>query len=388
MVAWYGGLRDPHLERLFLRTSQEARYKTISFVTILTGTAYGITAFTMMARPDAGDAWFDPMILSRLIVWVLGLVAAVTAARKMPERVVQVAVLVYFFSLGVSECIEVYVVPQRSLGELPILAVIILIFYIFNPLYLYSSLSAGVTSSIAYVVVITVNPAIGRPHVIEVAVVLALINGLGAFFQFEMLQRRRSEFVVLEEEMTLNRQLKQEIDRRKALENQLRTMADTDPLTSTFNRRYFTKAAETEVKKSLRYGHDLSLMILDLDHFKQVNDRFGHARGDAVLQTVVEVVQDELREVDVLARLGGEEFGVLLPNTNLEAAHTAAERIRRAIEGFEQPLPGKYQRVTVSIGVAQLRESDGGLDQLYKRTDDALYSAKQHGRNRTAVAPA
>ncbi|MFP4551830.1 MAG: hypothetical protein ACLFNT_13575, partial [Spirochaetales bacterium] len=116
MVAWYGGLRDPHLERLFLRTSQEARYKTISFVTILTGTAYGITAFTMMARPDAGDAWFDPMILSRLIVWVLGLVAAVTAARKMPERVVQVAVLVYFFSLGVSECIEVYVVPQRSLG--------------------------------------------------------------------------------------------------------------------------------------------------------------------------------------------------------------------------------------------------------------------------------
>jgi diguanylate cyclase (GGDEF)-like protein len=193
---------------------------------------------------------------------------------------------------------------------------------------------------------------------------------------------------VLEQEKTLNRQLKQEIDRRQALEDQLRTMAETDPLTSVFNRRYFTGTAEREAKKALRYGEDLSLMILDLDHFKQVNDRFGHSRGDDVLQTVVQVIQNELREVDVLARLGGEEFGILLPNTNLEAAHTAAERIRRAIEHYEHPLPSQYRSVTVSIGVAQLRESDEGLDKLYKRTDDALYSAKEHGRNRTAVASA
>ncbi len=388
VVAWYGGLRDPHLERLFLRTTQEARYRTISFVSVLTGTAYGVTAFTIMARPEIASSWLDPIVFARLIAWALGLLAAFTTLRRMPETVVQIAVLVYFFSLGISECIEVQFAPQRSLSELPILSVIILIFYIFNPLYLYSSLSAGLASSIAYVTVILLNPAIGRPQVIEVAVVLGLINGLGAFFQFEMLQRRRNEFVVLEQEKTLNRQLKQEIERRKALEDQLRTMAETDPLTSIFNRRYFTGSAEREVKRSLRYGEELSLMILDLDHFKQVNDRFGHSRGDDVLQAVVSVIEEGLREVDVFARLGGEEFGILLPNTDLEAAHTAAERIRQAIENYEQPLPAGFRRVTVSIGVAQLRESDGGLDELYKRTDDALYSAKQHGRNRTAVASA
>jgi diguanylate cyclase (GGDEF)-like protein len=326
------------------------------------------------------------MVVSRAVVWLIGIVAAIAAHRRASERTVQALILAYFLSLGASETIEAYATPALSIANLPILAVMILVFYVFNPLYLSTSLVAGLAASIAYVIVLVVRNPGPVFRLVEIATVLLLMNGLGAFFQFEALQRRRNEFVVLEQEKSLNKQLTQEIDRRRALEEQLRTMAETDPLTGIFNRRYFTGTAEREVKRALRYGQKLSLMILDLDHFKQVNDRFGHARGDEVLQSVVAIIQDGLREVDVLARLGGEEFGVLLPNTELEAAETAAERIRHAVESYEQRLAGSLPTVTVSIGVAELRHEDGGLDTLYKRTDDALYAAKERGRNQTAVA--
>jgi diguanylate cyclase (GGDEF)-like protein len=164
----------------------------------------------------------------------------------------------------------------------------------------------------------------------------------------------------------------------------LETLAKTDPLTGLANRRYFLEQGNTEIQRALRTG-PLSLLMLDLDHFKQVNDTWGHAVGDAVLKSFAQHAGHPLRVVDLLARIGGEEFVVLLPDTTAEGASAVAERIHEVVR--EQVLEMAEGRVTytVSIGIAEFNGADDSLFELMKRADAALYQAKQSGRNRSQV---
>ena len=127
-------------------------------------------------------------------------------------------------------------------------------------------------------------------------------------------------------------------------------------------------------------------MMIDLDHFKQVNDKHGHAKGDAVLQGVVKRALESLRQSDQLGRIGGEEFGVILPETDLKAAIDAAERLRKHIA--ERPSIAENTAInnTVSVGVAQMNAQDGTIDDLFNRADQALYRAKNNGRDRVETA--
>jgi diguanylate cyclase (GGDEF)-like protein len=158
-----------------------------------------------------------------------------------------------------------------------------------------------------------------------------------------------------------------------------------DPLTLAFNRRYFVDRLVVETERALRTRQPLSLLIMDADEFKLINDRFGHAIGDRVLQAIVSACTAILRPYDILARYGGEEFVLLLPNTGLEQACEAAERIRATVAGLrierERSAP---IRVTVSLGVAQLSAADADGSAMLKRADAALYRAKHAGRNRLA----
>jgi diguanylate cyclase (GGDEF)-like protein len=181
-----------------------------------------------------------------------------------------------------------------------------------------------------------------------------------------------------------------DISQRKQLEAQLFHEASTDALTGVSNRRYFLAQAEQELRRSRRFARDLSVMMFDLDHFKDVNDRFGHAIGDAVLQGVVKTGLESLRQSDQMGRLGGEEFAIILPETSLAAATDVANRLRHHIA--ERPIigGGAARRVavdcTVSIGVAQMTPQDGSIDDLLHRADGALYRAKAGGRNRVEIA--
>jgi len=167
----------------------------------------------------------------------------------------------------------------------------------------------------------------------------------------------------------------------------LRELSNTDHLTGLFNRRYLMEALAKEVQRNLRKGGDLSLIILDIDHFKQVNDTYGHQQGDSVLQKVALLLKKELRAYDTAARYGGEEFIAVLPDTTLEEAGCVADRVRSSIHasrfgGALSPLS-----LTVSIGVA--RFSSPGcttVDSFIKLADDALYRAKVNGRNRVESA--
>lgn len=163
---------------------------------------------------------------------------------------------------------------------------------------------------------------------------------------------------------------------------ELTRLATTDTLTGTHNRRYFLERAHEELKRSGRHDRPLGFLMLDVDHFKRVNDSFGHVVGDRVLQTLVAGAQATLRQTDIFGRIGGEEFAALMPETHPEEALFAAERLRRALAERDTMTPTGNVHVTVSIGLTHPKQPDETLEDLLERADRALYRAKQSGRNR------
>lgn len=172
---------------------------------------------------------------------------------------------------------------------------------------------------------------------------------------------------------------------RKLLERtrELYEMARTDPLTGSHNRRSFLSLAEAEHERVRRYGRPCSLLMIDIDHFKAVNDTHGHAVGDEVIRCIARVCVAELRRSDVFGRLGGEEFAAVLPDTAPQNALAVGEKLRAAVEAVAVPLPGGGTlSVTISIGAAGLRPEDHTLHEVLNRADRRLYRAKDEGRNR------
>ena len=165
------------------------------------------------------------------------------------------------------------------------------------------------------------------------------------------------------------------------LERELAEQARTDSLTGALNRRAMEEVALRETSRSIRHGNPLCMIVLDIDHFKRINDTYGHAAGDRVLKALVQQVRVMLRGNDLMARTGGEEFTILLPDTPATTGVIAAERLRRAIEALEVPFDSKSIRFTVSAGVAQLDPGQGDWENMMRRADSAMYDAKERGRN-------
>jgi diguanylate cyclase (GGDEF)-like protein/PAS domain S-box-containing protein len=173
-----------------------------------------------------------------------------------------------------------------------------------------------------------------------------------------------------------------DITEQKRLEEDLRRMATTDSLTGLFNRRHFWDLSERELARAKRGSHTISLLMIDLDHFKSVNDTYGHEVGDKVLKHVAKVGLGNLREVDIMGRIGGEEFAVLLQETSLPDALTVAERLRTTVARESITTDHGPVTITISIGVAELSGETLDLETLFKHADNALYTAKKNGRNR------
>ena len=167
---------------------------------------------------------------------------------------------------------------------------------------------------------------------------------------------------------------------RKLLEKQLEEQATTDELTGVSNRRRFLEIADNEIKRALRLTYPLSVVLIDLDFFKQVNDTHGHQVGDQVLMHLAQVCRQNIREIDLIARIGGDEFAMLLPFTNCQQASEVIERVRAALAASDLKVP-----VTITAGIACLARGIDTLDGLLGRADQALYRAKKAGRNRTEV---
>lgn len=186
------------------------------------------------------------------------------------------------------------------------------------------------------------------------------------------LQQARDKYV------ELNELLKYEIELRKDVEKQLLESSIRDPLTNLYNRMKLLASLEDEMTRSLRYKDPLSIIILDVDNFKQINDQFGHHTGDMVLIELSRRISNSIRNCDVFARWGGEEFIILLPHTEKKMAAELAERLRQKLEEKDFDDAG---RVTASFGVSMFRDGDGA-NSFINRADERLYIAKQNGRNR------
>lgn len=168
-----------------------------------------------------------------------------------------------------------------------------------------------------------------------------------------------------------------DVTRYKKIEEELRFLSVTDTLTNVYNRRYFVQKLEEEIERAKRADSKFSLIMLDIDRFKSINDRFGHNTGDLVLKRMAETIKNRIRRIDTLARWGGEEFVILLPETTVNKAAVLAEELRESLSQMDIPGVG---RVTASFGVAGYCPGDT-VDTLVKRADELMYEAKAAGRN-------
>ncbi|WP_077338687.1 sensor domain-containing diguanylate cyclase [Pseudocolwellia agarivorans] len=170
--------------------------------------------------------------------------------------------------------------------------------------------------------------------------------------------------------------------RLKLMSQELEELATTDYLTGIRNRRYFYQMARAEFNRSKRKSTTLSLLILDLDKFKLINDNYGHKAGDIILQTVTQTISKLLRNYDIFARIGGEEFAILLPSTDAKLAYIIAERVRKSVELIEVTFEDTILTITTSIGMVESSEEITSFDQLVQTADKYLNQVKKQGRNK------
>lgn len=176
-----------------------------------------------------------------------------------------------------------------------------------------------------------------------------------------------------------------DVTEQRASAEEVRRLLTTDQLTGVCNRARFFELAEAEITRWNRYGQPLSALMIDIDHFKRINDTFGHAGGDQVLRQVAEFFLQSFRTIDVVGRLGGEEFAILMPSIDREGAKAMAEMVRCGVAAIDHQIGGERAEVTVSIGCAELGPDAGSIDELLHAADQALYVAKRTGRNKVEV---
>lgn len=194
----------------------------------------------------------------------------------------------------------------------------------------------------------------------------------------EVFKRNMDIHNVQETFRLINRQLKEYKRLVNDRDKELQQLATTDPLTKAYNRTKFDEIIKREIQKFKRYDESFSLILFDIDDFKDINDKYGHNIGDHVLQKVTSLAKNISRQIDYVIRWGGEEFMIISPKTNLEKAHVFAERLRKAIESYEFE---KVGQVTASFGVTEIKKDDTE-NTFVKRADRAMYQAKIKGKNR------
>ena len=290
--------------------------------------------------------------------------------------------------LGFLSFMLLYVLrPEITLWIYAMTLMLLVMLFVLVPNHLRQALGVAVLGALLTVAMLARNGYTGWP-LAALACVLALPIGIGYISAWRDHMLQRQQYALLMFARRNNQRLREEMEQRAVLEETLRIQATTDPLTGLNNRREYEKRFAHELARARREDAALSLVMLDLDHFKRVNDTYGHAAGDEVLRTVARLCREQFRAVDIAGRLGGEEFVVLMPDTPLQSAGDVALRFLRVLENTTIKFEEHTLRVRATAGVAQLLPEENHLEPLLRRADDALYAGKQAGRNRVMLAQA
>jgi diguanylate cyclase (GGDEF)-like protein len=259
--------------------------------------------------------------------------------------------------------------------------------YFFAPFpYHYQLMSAFLlTGSSIAIWVITRIPLTGGYETLAVLGAYVISNIYGVFLSRQRNKSRRNQFMLLLQEAELRADLSDRAIELEDAKEQLEHLVMTDSLTGINNRRFFMQLISEEVERSKRYRHPFSLLALDIDNFKEINDTYGHDIGDEVLRLFAQQCHTSLRATDKLARLGGDEFIALLVQTDQNEARVIAERLRESIEEMDVQVKTEAINISVSVGITSSEDGLTTVEELLRGVDTALYKAKNRGRNQVAT---
>ncbi|WP_022665910.1 GGDEF domain-containing protein [Desulfospira joergensenii] len=377
-----GEFRSRDTESCYQEEYKKENRRRLIFICIFTSLVYFLGIIANAQVLGSGNR-LNTMLVLRLLSLVLGFTAALFAWKKSLGPYLPVTIMTYMIMVGVSESVEAAFLFDTCQGViLPTTPIIVLMYYLFISIKFTISFIPSMVMSVLYTATLFLFTESPLPHTMTIVLFFFLANLYGSYHLIHFNRIRRSEFFAVVKQQRLNDVLKKEINARQEVENKLIRLSTLDDLTGIYNRRHFLELFSKQRKSSVRYKRPLSLLLIDVDHFKRVNDTHGHDVGDIVLQSLTKQIAGAVREMDILARFGGEEFIVLLPETDLKKACRAAERICRTVEESPVPFSGKSLPITVSIGVAAIGKEYSSMDEIIKGADLALYRAKESGRNR------
>lgn len=270
--------------------------------------------------------------------------------------------------------------PDITIWNIGVTLILLISLFLFIPGRVYPSLLAALFGIAGTLYCIALKGSTAATLVgLSFILLLPVIVGFAAALRLQLVQRQ--QFSLYSQVIAANRELEAEIERRKALEEELKRQATTDPLTGLFNRRQYEMLFHREWERCNRLREHLSLCVVDLDHFKQINDSYGHDLGDKVLVHVANLFTRTLRQSDVIGRFGGEEFILLLPDTDITQARHVVGRLREQLEVTPVPVQEADIKLTATFAVTEVRKDDQGINDVIRRADQALYEGKKAGRN-------
>jgi diguanylate cyclase (GGDEF)-like protein len=375
---------QPSVELAFREATHPARVRETRIAITVAALFYLAFALTDYLAVGMGEQ-YRLIFITRLSICAAGIVIALSARRYwralmdgVTPTLVECLALAGFLSITLLR-------PYESGWHGMSLMVMLLGVYVFIPNRFMPATAVALVSTGAFIWLLNEHFRLPVNHVLTLSLLLAALNLFGILTAHRVSRLTREEYRDAERLRRANERLSREIEARRGLENELRVLAQEDHLTGIPNRRHFFAVAEKALDKARQTGAAVSLLMVDVDYFKQINDTYGRMHGDEVLKALASVCRDTAEEEDIPARLGGEEFVVFLPDADLAAAAARAERLRARVQRAPVRLREATLHFTVSLGVAQWRPEESLLA-LMGRADEALYTAKYNGRNRIETA--
>ncbi|MFT3890027.1 MAG: GGDEF domain-containing protein [Anaerolineales bacterium] len=324
--------------------------------------------FTDAVLYNSASRFFDLMMISRIGYVVITILVMIATLRVSKVRTFDRLITGWLFFTVLCFLLTNYIRPS-DFSTVSFAIIVPFAIYLLSPLKITTNFSLAFFFSISIFIIeyFIKSDASAVPWTGALTSQL-VVHTLGFGASMQLQSYRRKSF-------------KAYIDEKDAKE-MVAYLANIDPLTKSLTRRQLFNIAESEFLRYARYRRPLSILVMDADHFKNINDSYGHHAGDIVLRSLSLVALEQKRAQDTFGRLGGEEFGLILPETNLEQARTVAERIQKTWEQSPVNLDGELIHSTVSIGVAEANTDDKSFDDVLRRADRMMYKAKEGGRNR------
>tara|TARA_R100001143_G_scaffold31742_1_gene30797 strand:+ start:5084 stop:6337 length:1254 start_codon:yes stop_codon:yes gene_type:complete len=376
---WTAEFQDPAVEREYCRTVERDNARFLRVALFIWAAL--LLAFAPLDWFTLGDSeafyWVSAarFVNAIAMIWLAGMLLRRPHWVSWGWPVTIAAILGYLLFFA-----YIRLIPDSGPLGLAVLMLLLFSLYVFIPNRVpLNNIIAG--TGILGVLLTSISAGLDLLSLIYLAVLLVWPAGVGYFTALRIGIGNRRAYLLLLKSQRTNKELEQEIRRRQQLEKELKWQAQTDPLTGLFNRRQYELLFNQEMASARRNKTPLTLGLIDLDHFKAINDRYGHDLGDHVLCQVADILQQPLRESDILGRFGGEEFIIILPRTGVDQARVVAERMRIALSETIISHQGQTLVVSATFALAELAPEDKDINSVIRRADEALYEGKGSGRN-------